>query len=100
MIGIMGTLTMTAEAMKTYTADMNAMVEEVRAEDGCVFYSVLVENHEAGLVSISEIWRDEAAWAVHFQQPWTTAFFEKYGPQMIGSTLQMYDMSNQRDLPS
>ncbi len=100
MISIVGRLTLNPATMTAYTSDAAAMSEEVVKEDGCIFYSLLVEDTENGIVSIAEIWRDEPALFVHWSQPWVTAFMEKYGSQVTGSTLKLYDVSNERDLPS
>lgn len=99
MISIIGRLALNPETMKTYSSDAAALNKKVAIEDGCVFYSLLVENLDEGIVSVAEIWRDEAALFVHWDQPWVTAFMEKYGAQVTGSTLKLYDLSNERDLP-
>ena len=99
MISIVGRLTLNPEIMTIYASDAAAMSEDVVKEDGCVFYSLLVEDFEKGVVCVSEIWRDEPALFVHWGRPWVTAFMEKYGAQVTGSTLKLYDLSNERDLP-
>lgn len=99
MISVIGRLTLNPEALKTYTSDAAALNEKVVKEDGCIFYSLLVEDIDKGIVSIAEIWRDEPSIFVHWGQPWVVAFMEKYGAQVTGSTLRLYDLSNERDLP-
>lgn len=100
MIILMGRLTIKPDVAKAYSEDVEDMSKKVVAEDGCLYYSLVVEDAEKGIVSVSEIWRDEPALFVHWGQPWVTEFLEKYGSAVTGSTLQMYDGSNQRDLPS
>ena len=99
MISIIGRLILNPDVMKTYASDASALSERVVKEVGCVFYSLLVEDIENGIVSIAEIWRDEPALFVHWGQPWVTAFMEKYGAEVTSSTLKLYDLSNERDLP-
>ena len=75
------------------------MVEDVRAEDGCLHYSLLVEDKATGKVNVMEMWRDDDALAIHFTQPWIAAFFETFGGEMLDSTVQIYDISGSRPLP-
>ena len=99
MISIVGRLTLNPQIMKNYSSDAAVLSKKATKEDGCVFYSLLVEDLDKGIVSIAEIWRDEAALFVHWGQLWVTEFMEKYGAQVTGSALKLYDLSNQRDLP-
>ncbi len=50
------------------------MQEQVRAENGCLHYSLLVEDKATGKVNVMEIWEDDDALGVHFTQPWIGAF--------------------------
>lgn len=99
MISIVGRLTLNPEIMKNYSSDASVMSEDVVKEDGCVFYSLLVEDLDNGIVCVTEIWRDEPSLFIHWGQPWVTSFMEKYGEHVTGSTLKLYDLSNERDLP-
>ncbi len=100
MIVLMGRLTINPRVIKTYEADVKKLSKKVLNEDGCLYYSLVVEDREKATVSVSEMWRDESALFVHWGQAWVTGFMEKYGSSVTSDTLQMYDASNQRDLPS
>lgn len=99
MISIIGRLNINPAVMVDYAKDVKALSEKVVAEDGCHYYSLVVEDAKKGIVSIAELWRDEPALFVHWGQPWVTEFMEKYGAEVTGSTLKMYDTNNERDLP-
>lgn len=99
MIFVAGTMTFSADLISDFEADVAAMVDKVRAEDGCHHYSLLVEDAAAGLVNVMEIWEDDQALAVHFTQPWIGEFFAKYGGKALASTVQIYDISGVRPLP-
>ena len=66
MIFVAGTMTMNPEIIDDFKAEVAAMVDKVRAEDGCLHYSLLVEDADKGLVNVLEKWRDDDALLVHF----------------------------------
>lgn len=100
MIFVAGTMMMNPAIIDDFEKRVADMVEDVRAEDGCLHYSLLVEDKATGKVNVMEMWRDDDALAVHFTQPWIAAFFETFGGEMLDSTVQIYDISGSRPLPS
>jgi len=54
-----------------------AIVDATRSEQGCIEFR-LSENQENGTLHLYEEWRDEAALALHHDQPYTKAVFEAY----------------------
>ncbi len=101
MIFVQGTMNMDPACIADFKVDVAAMLEDVRAEDGCLHYSILVEDDATGFVQVVEQWRDDAALGVHFTKPWIATFFGKYGPKMLASTVQIFDISGApRPLPS
>ncbi len=101
MIFVQGTMTMELDCLNDFRADVAAMIDNVRAEDGCHFYSLLVEDEASGLVNVIEHWRDDDALGVHFTMPWIAAFFAKFSPKMLASTVQIFDIAGSpRPLPA
>lgn len=101
MIFVQGTMNIEPGCVAEFERDVAAMIDRVKAEDGCSFYSLLVEDAATGLINVIEIWRDDAALAVHFTTPWIAAFFAKYSPKIQASTVQIYDVAGApRPLPS
>jgi quinol monooxygenase YgiN len=100
MIFVQGTMNMEPACIPDFVNDVAAMIDRVRAEDGCTHYSILVEDAATGLVQVVEQWRDDAALGVHFTMPWVAAFFAKFGPKMLASTVQIFDIAGDpRPLP-
>jgi quinol monooxygenase YgiN len=100
MIFVQGTMDMDPACIAEFEADVAAMVDKVRTEDGCEHYALLVENTATGRVQVTERWRDDAALGVHFTQPWIAEFFGKYSGKMLASTVQIWDISGApRPLP-
>lgn len=100
MIFVQGTMNMETGCLGEFRQDVAAMIDQVKAEDGCQFYSLLVEDEATGLVNVVEQWRDDAALHVHFTMPWIAEFFAKYSPKMLASTVQIFDIAGEpRPLP-
>lgn len=99
MIFVAGTMMMNPAIIDDFEKRVADMVEDVRAEDGCLHYSLLVEDKATGKVNVMEMWRDDDALAIHFTQPWIAAFFETFGGEILDSTVQIYDISGSRPLP-
>jgi quinol monooxygenase YgiN len=99
MIFVAGTMTFDPAILDAFTRDVAAMRPKVIEEDGCLHYSLLVEDAAAGLVNVMEQWTGDATLLAHLHQPWTGEFFAKYGPQLKGSTVQVFDISGTRPLP-
>jgi quinol monooxygenase YgiN len=101
MIFVQGTMNMQPDCIPDFVADVAAMRDKVVAEDGCSFYSLLIEDAATGLVNVIEQWRDDDALMVHFTKPWIAEFFAKFSPKMLASTVQIFDVAgNARPLPS
>ncbi len=100
MIFVQGTMNMDVNCLAAFKAEVAAMADKVRAEDGCYFYSLLVEDEATGLVNVIEKWRDDAALQVHFTMPWIASFFARFAPKMLASTVQIFDIAGDpRPLP-
>lgn len=99
MIFVAGTMTFDPAILEEFTRDVAAMRPKVVAEKGCLHYSLLIEDHDAGLINVLEQWTGDGALLGHLRQPWVADFFSKYGPQLKGATVQVYDIAGARPLP-
>ncbi len=54
-----------------------AIVEETRAESGCIQFTVLAEPDQ-GHIFLFEEWQDEAALSEHHGKPYTKAVMDNY----------------------
>lgn len=100
MIFVAGTMNMNPVCIPDFVRDVLAMRAKVLGEPGCHHYSLLIEDAPAGLVNVMEMWEDDDALKLHFTTPWIVEFFGKYAPQMLASTVQVYDIAGKpRPLP-
>jgi quinol monooxygenase YgiN len=75
------------------------------AEPGCVRFSLGIAADDvgatdAGLVTVLEIWRDEAALRDHYVQPHTAFFLRAIGPHIVALDVHRYDSDQPRPLPA
>ena len=61
MVIVLGYLDVDPAAVEGLLPVLQKQMEATRAEDGCVRYSLAIENADTGRISISECWRDEDA---------------------------------------
>ncbi len=66
---IIGTIRLPPANLPAARPAMRRMVENSRAEDGCEAYSYAEDVLDAGLIHVTEIWRDQAALDRHFASP-------------------------------
>lgn len=99
MIILAGTLTYDPSDLPAFADAVAAMRQHVLGEEGCKHYSLLIEDAATGLVSVCEIWEDDAALHRHFTQPWIADFVARFGPRMRGSTVMIHDVAGVRPLP-
>ena len=66
MLLIVGTIRLPPEKLQDARPFMRAMVENSRAEDGCLEYGYAEDVLDSGLIHVKEIWRDQAALDRHF----------------------------------
>ena len=67
MIIVMGSFRLPVENFEAGRAMMDKVIAATRAEDGCLLYAYSRDMADAGLVRVSEKWRDRAALDAHFQ---------------------------------
>jgi quinol monooxygenase YgiN len=76
-----------------FEQNVAAMIDNVRAEDGCHFYALLVKDVATGPVNVIKQWRDYTARGVHFTVPEIPTFIARYSPKMLPSTVQIFDVA-------
>jgi quinol monooxygenase YgiN len=99
MIIVAGTLTVDPAQVDAFEAAVQAMVGAVREEDGCIQYSLLVEDRATGVINVLELWESEEALKTHLQLDATVNFFNRFSPHLTGMTAQLYDAENARSVP-
>jgi quinol monooxygenase YgiN len=99
MVIIQGSVRVGEADMAKFRAAAATMIAATRAEAGCILYAFAEDLVEAGLVRISERWRDQAAVDAHLKTPHMAAF----GAVLAGLSLKelkvvAYDAANERVL--
>ncbi|OYY70084.1 putative quinol monooxygenase [Sphingomonas sp. 28-63-12] len=69
MLVVIGTIRLAAGSINRARPAMAQMVAASRAEDGCIGYSYAEDIVDAGLIRVTELWRDQAALDRHFTLP-------------------------------
>ncbi len=97
MIILMGHLHLNSSDVNEFTADVQAIASSTRAEKGCLFYAVTLEDAHAGRMLIAQQWQDQESLTAHFERQETVTFLKKWGNR-IKSDILKYDASNERSL--
>jgi quinol monooxygenase YgiN len=97
MIIVMGYIHLDPSDVNEFFTDVQAITPSTKAEKGCLFYTVSLDDAPAGRLLVVERWRDQESLTAHLQTQETTAFVEKWLSRMKGSVLK-YDASNERSL--
>jgi quinol monooxygenase YgiN len=73
-----------------YMAELEKIVPEVRAEEGCIGYEPCTDISGDGgehFVTIIEMWDSEAHWRQHMTTPHMAAFKAAAGAWRVGNTV-------------
>ncbi len=68
-------------------------------ESDCLSYSIAVESEAAGVVTIVERWRSEAALLDYLATPAMLEFHDALQPVLISLDARIYDVTGERTLP-
>ncbi|MER8630710.1 antibiotic biosynthesis monooxygenase [Mesorhizobium opportunistum] len=69
MLLIIGTIRLPPDKFEEAKAAMERMISGSRAEDGCLEYSYARDVLDAGMIRVTEVWRDRPALDAHFRSP-------------------------------
>jgi len=79
-----------------FLADIQVLGPKTRAENGCLFYAVTLDDVSAGRMLVAERWQDQASLTAHLEGPQAGAFQKWMGK--IRVDVSRYDASNERPL--
>ena len=97
MIILMGHVQVGASDAARFLSDVQALARATWAREGCLFYSVAMEDAAAGRMLIVERWRDQASLTAHLEALDTVAFVDRWSSRMVGSVLK-FDAAHERSL--
>ena len=90
MIYVIARAEIAPEKFKDYMAELEKIVPDVRAEEGCIGYEpcgdISVDGEER-FVTIIEMWESEAHWRKHMTTPHMAEFKSVAGAWRVGNTV-------------
>ncbi len=81
---------------KEFLTDIEVIGPATRAEKGCLFYAVTLDDAHAGRMVVAERWQDQASLTAHVEGP-QTASFQRWMNRIRVDVLR-YDATNERPL--
>jgi quinol monooxygenase YgiN len=96
MIIIVGSMTIKVEHLAAFLAEVEALEQVTRQEDGCVSYAMALDDAATGLISIAERWRDEPALRTHLATDGVKGFLDRCGHMILSMDGALYDAHNER----
>lgn len=81
---IVGTVRLPPENLAQARTAMRAMVDQSRAEDGCLDYVYAEDLFDPGLIHVKELWRDQATLDAHFASDHIAAWRDQWAIFGIG----------------
>jgi quinol monooxygenase YgiN len=78
--------------VEAFLVDIQVIGPGTRAEKGCLFYAVALDDAPAGRMVVVEPWQDQASLTVHLEGPQTMSF-QKWMNRAKIDVLR-YDASN------
>lgn len=97
MIVITGQIFTDPETLPTLYARLKALCDPTRAEDGCLFYHMAMEDPEKGIILAAEAWRDTEALQVHLAQPGITKLLSDFADR-FSNDVQIHEVSSSQKL--
>ena len=84
MLVIVGTVRLPPEKLGEARPAMASMISASRTEPGCIEYSYAQDVLDAGLIHVTEVWRDRAALDEHFRSSHIARWRESWAALGIG----------------
>jgi quinol monooxygenase YgiN len=96
MIIVMGYVHLNPSDVDEFLADIQVIAPGTRAEKGCLFYAVTLDDASAGRMLVAERWRNQASLTAHLKGAQAAAF-QKWDNRIKIDVLR-YDASNEGPL--
>ncbi len=78
MIVMMGYIHLKPPDISEFLADLETIVAGTRAERGCLFYGVALEDAPSGRMLLAQRWLDQDAFTAHLAGPHAAWFQQKW----------------------
>lgn len=97
MIVITGQIFTDPDTLPALYGRLKALCEPSRAEDGCIFYHIGMEDAEHGVIMAMEGWRDQAALDTHLGLPSVKALLDDFAGK-FRNDVQIHEVSGSQRL--
>ncbi|MFC7703404.1 putative quinol monooxygenase [Plastorhodobacter daqingensis] len=91
MLILMGYIHIDPLDVDTFVRDLRTISLSTKAEEGCLFYGITLDDRPTGRFLVAERWRDQQALTAHLERAETMAFLTDWGDRMKGE-LQTYEV--------
>lgn len=91
MLVIMGYIDLDPADVDAFVSDIRAISSSTKAEKGCLFYSIALDDGLAGRFVVAQRWQDRQALAAHIEKRETLAFLTAWKDKMK-SDLHEYEV--------
>ncbi|WP_176400241.1 putative quinol monooxygenase [Sphingobium sp. Z007] len=92
MIVITGQIHTDTDTLPALYARLKALCAPSRAEDGCLFYHMAMEDAERGVILATEGWRDRVALDAHLALPSIKKLLDDFAGQ-FSNDVQIHEVS-------
>ncbi|MAM11413.1 MAG: antibiotic biosynthesis monooxygenase [Rhizobiaceae bacterium] len=89
MLILMGYIHIDPMNVDAFVSDVQQISLSTKAEEGCQFYGITLDDRPTGRFLVAERWRDREALTAHLARAETLAFLTTWGDRMKGE-LQTY----------
>jgi quinol monooxygenase YgiN len=93
----MGYIHLNPSDIDEFLIDIQKIISNTKAEKGCFFYSVTVDDVTAGRMLVAERWQDQESLVEHLERQEMEGFLNKWETR-IKSDILKYDALNARSL--
>ncbi|MAY62285.1 MAG: antibiotic biosynthesis monooxygenase [Rhizobiales bacterium] len=92
MLILMGYIHIEPQDVDAFVRDVGTIGLSTKAEEGCLFHAITLDDGPTGRFLVAERWRDQEALATHLERVETLAFLKTSGGRMKGD-LQTYEVT-------
>jgi len=90
MLILMGYITLDPAEVDAFAAAVEAISVSTNAEEGCLFYNIILDDRLSGRFLAAQRWRDRQALTLHLEREETLAFLAAWSGRMKAD-LKVYD---------
>ncbi len=91
MIVMMGYIHLEPSGVREFLADLETIAAGTRAERGCLFYAIALEDAHSGRLLLAQRWLNQDALTAHLAGPHAASFQQKWANK-VRVDIQRYEV--------